>query len=137
MFSLTKKSVYAIDIMLELIANQGKGLLQIRELSERKEIPRPFLEQILNALIKSGLVQSVRGAKGGYEVSGQAVRTSLLELLELMEGPVNLAESWQANDAVKGVFAKCEDALKDELSLTLDEVQKMQQRQKNPKMYYI
>jgi len=66
MFSLTTKSGYGVDAVLYLARRYGDGLVQIKDIAERNDIPAPYLVQILNHLTHAGLVRALRGKQGGY-----------------------------------------------------------------------
>ncbi|MFN2366690.1 MAG: Rrf2 family transcriptional regulator, partial [Desulfurivibrionaceae bacterium] len=65
MLTLSTKSRYGLKAVLALAENEGRGLLQIREIARLKNIPRHYLEQIFNQLGKAGIIRSVRGKNGG------------------------------------------------------------------------
>jgi len=83
---LSTKSEYALLALIDLAHNFGKGLVKIEELSERKKIPRKYLEQILLTLNRAGYLRSKRGADGGYELSKDPNKISVAEIVRLMDG---------------------------------------------------
>ncbi len=84
---LSAKSEYACLAMLELAQQFGAGRpVQVRRIAERHGIPSPFLVQILQDLKRSGLVESTRGASGGYRLTRAPEEISLAEVLETVEG---------------------------------------------------
>ncbi len=86
---LSAKSEYACLAMLELAQQFGAGQpVQVRRIAERHGIPSPFLVQILQNLKRSGLVESTRGANGGYRLTRTPKEISLAEVLETVEGSV-------------------------------------------------
>lgn len=84
MLKLSTKSSYGLRACLTLAASDV--LLSSAEIAERDEIPRRYLEQILAALRQSGLVQSVRGAKGGYSLGKPADEITIAQLVKSVEG---------------------------------------------------
>jgi Rrf2 family protein len=82
------KAQYACLAMLELARRApDQPPARIREIAEMHHIPERYLVQILLRLKGSGLVQSVRGASGGYHLARRADRISLLEVLTAIDGP--------------------------------------------------
>lgn len=79
---LSKKSDYALRALFTLVEHRGEGPLSIREIAERNDIPRRFLEQIMLDLKSRGWVVSIPGRDGGFELAkdpgeitmGQVVR---------------------------------------------------------------
>lgn len=75
--------------MLELALNYGKGLLLLKDIAKREEISEKYLSQIIIPLKTSGLVNSGRGAHGGYMLAKKPAQTTIREIVEVLEG--NLA----------------------------------------------
>lgn len=89
---LSKKTEYALRALSELALHADQGNLQSQELSRRENIPVKFLEQILLVLKNAGILQSRRGAGGGYTLNRPAVQITLGEVIRLIEGPLTLLE---------------------------------------------
>lgn len=89
---LTSKAKYALRAMTELaaIASTGnwKTPVFIAELSERQDIPRRFLENILLELRKHGLVVSHRGKQGGYALARPPTEISFADIIRAIDGPL-------------------------------------------------
>ena len=78
--------------MLALARNHGQGSTLLKDIVEREQLPGTYLEQLMVPLRKGGLVQGVRGAKGGYTLSRPPAEISVLGILEALEGPLNLVD---------------------------------------------
>jgi Rrf2 family protein len=65
----------------------GSAPIQAKAIARRQGIPARFLEQVLHAMKKAGLVSSQRGAQGGYVLSRKPADVSVAEILEALEGP--------------------------------------------------
>src|SRR5689334_4784447 len=85
---LSKKSEYAIRALMCLAALETPTMIPIQEIARREGIPKKFLEQVLLALNKAGLVQSVRGKAGGYMLRGASEAITLGDIVRAVEGPV-------------------------------------------------
>jgi len=85
---LSKKSEYGLRALLELTIAHGKTTLQRHEIADRQHIPIEFLEQILLALKRAGLVASRRGIKGGYTLIKQPKEITLSHVIRLLDGPL-------------------------------------------------
>lgn len=68
--------------------NHGEEVLRIQTISERQNIPKRFLEQILNDLKSAGIVESRRGVAGGYRLSKAPEKISLATVIRHIEGPL-------------------------------------------------
>jgi len=75
-----------------LARTHGQGSTLLKEIVERENLPGTYLEQLMVPLRKAGIVQGVRGAKGGYALSRPPGEIPVLAILEALEGPLSLAE---------------------------------------------
>src|SRR6201996_235482 len=102
MLSITTKSPYALSALVELYRQGGTDPIPIAELARRRQIPVQFLEQLFATLRRAGVLRSQRGVKGGYSLARPADEVTVLELVELLDGPLGSAAS--------GVFAEAAQA---------------------------
>ncbi len=84
---LSKKGEYALRALTYLGAPGAPSVVSIQEIARQENIPKKFLEQVLLALKKAGLVQSSRGKAGGYSLQGVSARITLGDILQAVEGP--------------------------------------------------
>ena len=84
MLKLSTKSSYGLRACLALCKADGK--LSSSEIAERENIPQRYLEQILSTLRQGGLVESTRGAKGGYSLARPSAEITVAELVACLEG---------------------------------------------------
>lgn len=83
---LSLRGEYALRAMLVLGLNYEKEVVRIKTISEQQNIPKRFLEQILNDLKSAGLVQSRRGITGGYRLARSPEQISLASVIRHIEG---------------------------------------------------
>ncbi len=83
---ISTRGRYAVRFMLDLAENQGDGFIPMKEVAERQMISVKYLEQILPALSKNGLVDVSHGKGGGYRLSKDPKDYTVLEILRLTEG---------------------------------------------------
>ncbi len=88
MLSITSKSPYAVRALVELQLLGDSGPVPIAELAKRGEIPAQFLEQLFATLRRSGMLRSQRGVKGGYSFARPAAQITVLEVVEVLDGPL-------------------------------------------------
>jgi Rrf2 family protein len=86
---LSAKSRYAAAILLELATCGEEGRLSASALAGHLGVSAQFVEQVLRPLKKSGLVDSARGAAGGYSLAGAAGQITLGGIVRVMEGGIN------------------------------------------------
>lgn len=84
MLKLSTKSSYGLRACLALCKAEGK--LSSSEIAQVESIPQRYLEQILSALRQGGLVESTRGAKGGYSLARPASEITVADLVSCLEG---------------------------------------------------
>jgi len=85
---LSKKSEYGLRALLELTLADGKSTMQRHEIADRQRIPVEFLEQILLALKRAGLLSSRRGMKGGYALIKSPSEITLGQVIRILDGPL-------------------------------------------------
>ncbi len=85
---LSKKGEYALRALTYLGAPGAPSIVSIQEIARQERIPKKFLEQVLLALKKAGLVQSSRGQAGGYSLQAVLSSITLGDILQAVEGPL-------------------------------------------------
>jgi len=78
--------------MLELASHYGEGPIELKEIAKKENISLKYLEQVINPLRAAGLVRSIRGSKGGYSLAKPPSEICLYDVVETLEGPLNLLE---------------------------------------------
>jgi Rrf2 family protein len=130
MISITSKSPYAVMALAELGRSSGSDPVPIGELARRRDVPVQFLEQLFAVLRRAGILSSQRGVKGGYRFARDVSTVTVLEVVELLDGPLG-------RDA-EGVFAQASAAARDVLSqTTIADVIEREARDAGASMYYI
>jgi len=83
---ISQKGLYALLAMMRLARRYSEGAIRIREIAYDEGLPEKFLELILLELKNARLVESVRGAKGGYQLRRPPSEIYLAEIIRLMDG---------------------------------------------------
>ncbi len=83
---ISTRARYGMRAMLALALDQGGAPLSVKEIAERQSLPEHYLEQLITPLRRAGLVQSARGAQGGYVLARRCEEITLLEVVEAVEG---------------------------------------------------
>jgi FeS assembly SUF system regulator len=91
MLRISKMTDYAIMVMVELNASRG-DVLSAHALANRSHLELPTVSKVLKLLVKTGLVDSYRGANGGYSLERQAQDISVAEIIAAIEGPIAMTE---------------------------------------------
>ncbi|MCB1613960.1 MAG: SUF system Fe-S cluster assembly regulator [Lysobacterales bacterium] len=91
MFRLSKLADYATVLMACLADEEGR-LLSAQALAERTRLESPTVSKLLKQLAQVGLVQSTRGAAGGYRLARPANEISIADIIAAIEGPLGMTE---------------------------------------------
>jgi len=128
--SITTKSPYAVAALIELGRIGGTQPVPIGELARRRDIPVQFLEQLFAVLRRAGVLRSQRGVRGGYAFARDPSSITVLEIVELLDGPLG-------RDAA-GIFAEAATAARDVLGrTTIADLVEREAREAGAAMYYI
>lgn len=90
MLRISKLTDYAILMMVEM--TRDGGMLSAHALAERVHVETPTASKVLKLLAGSGLLESYRGANGGYRVNREASDISVAEVIAAIEGPIAMTE---------------------------------------------
>ncbi len=85
---LSTKGKYGLEAMVDLAVHTSEGPVSLKSISTRQNLPENYLEQIFLILRRNKLVDSIRGAQGGYLLARPAEEISVLEVLNALEGPL-------------------------------------------------
>jgi DNA-binding IscR family transcriptional regulator len=130
MISISSKSPYAVLALAELARDTGQAPVPIGELARKREVPVQFLEQLFAVLRRAGIISSQRGVKGGYRFAREPASVSVLEIVELLDGPLG-------RDA-EGVFADAAEAARKVLmQTTIADVLEREMHESGASMYHI
>ncbi len=80
------RSVYALQAVVDLASSKTQGPVRIADIAQRQKIPQKFLELILASLRQAGLVESRRGAEGGYLLARPPETITVGDVLRAIEG---------------------------------------------------
>lgn len=86
MFTISNKSEYALKAVLELCRHSADEVVPLTDISSRRDIPLKYLEQIMLIIKKAGLVESRRGAGGGFSLNKKPEEITLGSVMRAVEG---------------------------------------------------
>lgn len=143
---LTMKGDYGLRAMLDLAEYYGQGPIESADIASRQHIPEQYLDQILMALRKEGLVKSVRGPKGGHMLARSPAQITMAQVMQALEGYVPPMECLPNPDfcqlspgcALREVWRKIDEMTQHVLvSTTIEELAQRHHIGTNETMYYI
>lgn len=85
---ISQKGLYALQATMMLARHYQQGAIKIRDIAYEEDLPEKFLELILLELKNARLVESARGAKGGYQLRRPPSEIHLSEIVRLIDGPL-------------------------------------------------
>src|SRR5262244_1108114 len=130
---ISQKGLYALQALMALARHSNQGAIRIRDIAYEEGLPEKFLELILLELKNARMVESVRGAKGGYALRRPPADIYLSEIIRLIDGPLApfgdaeqlraLIDKDRAHRALYQVFLDVRDAAANILeNTTLEDV---------------
>jgi Rrf2 family transcriptional regulator, cysteine metabolism repressor len=145
---ISTKIRYGTRAMVELASHYGEGHIELKEIAKKENISLKYLEQVINPLRMAGLVKSTRGSKGGYSLAKSPSNICLYDVIETLDGPLNLVECLNDEKAcqriptciTRDIWKEVSEALsKIFRSVTLEEMvsRKKEKAEQNPSMYQI
>lgn len=88
MIRLSTKSQYGVRAMYEIACGYPNMPVSAPFISEKQDVPVPFLEQILTKLRKSGIIKSIKGPGGGYLLNMSPEKITIWHIVEQLDGPM-------------------------------------------------
>lgn len=98
---LSTRSRYGLKMMFELALAYGNGPISLKDIAKKQKLSETYLEQLVAPLRKDGLVHSIRGAQGGYELSKLPNEISVGDVIRILEG------SLAASDCIEDGNHEC------------------------------
>nr|WP_321265777.1 Rrf2 family transcriptional regulator [uncultured Sulfurimonas sp.] len=132
---VSTKGAYGLTAMV-VLAKEDK-LLQIKDIAEIGDIPRNYLEQILVLLKKASLLESVRGANGGYKLSKPANEIIVYEVLNSLECCMAQTDNKSNNNMLEPFWQDTQNKIKEIFSLSLKELEEFLQNSSQNIIYHI
>ena len=130
MMRLSKKMLFAIEAVLDIAYHAGPEPVQSRDITRRQGIPKRYLEQALQHLVRRGILIGVRGPRGGYRLALERRRISVgdvVRVVRAMESNNGLIEdapgSALGHEVVRPLWLELQNELMDRLEeLTIDDL---------------
>ena len=130
MIRLSKKMLFAIEAVLDIAYNATAAPVQSSEITRRQGIPRRYLEQVLQQLVRAGILSGTRGPRGGYRLARERRRISLGEIvrvirqLETAEDPIeDPAGAELGHKVVRPLWLELQEGLMNQLDgITIEDL---------------
>lgn len=103
---ISTKGRYGLRAMVDLAINSREGCVTLVSIAERQNVSVKYLEQVFSILKKGGLVQSVKGAQGGYVMSDNTENITVGDILRTLEGDLSIVPEQDNYCGVSGMHNK-------------------------------
>ncbi len=130
MLRLSKKLLFAIEAVVDIAYHAGSGPVRSTDISRRQGIPRRYLEQVLQELVRKGILSGQRGPRGGYRLARERRRITVGEIVRVvreLEGADDPANETNGSEigvkVVRPIWAEMQDELMARIdALTIEEL---------------
>lgn len=99
---LSTKGRYGVKAMVDLAIHQGVEPVSIKSISQRQNISEYYLEQLFAPLRRAEMIKSIRGAQGGYTLNKEARDITVLDIMNILEGPIEVSDCLE-NEACSNI----------------------------------
>ena len=128
MIGISNKTIYAVAALHQLSLIDTKERLKIKEIATKANVPQKFLEQILLELKKSSILNSIKGANGGYSLAKPLTDITLKEVIGVLENNAFTDTCRTDNPLLQLFWQDKQEALKNLFNTPLSELKSYQER---------
>ena len=123
MLKLSRKTLLALEAVIDIAFNARPEPVQAKEITARQGVPQRYLEQVMQQLVRAGILKGVRGPRGGYRLARERRRISVGDVVRVAESIEDEEErSSPRSDLGQRIVAPFVQTLQDELMVRLDSV---------------
>ena len=97
MFKIQKRIIYAIEAVLDIALNAGVNPVQNVAVAKRQGIPKRYLEQTLQILVKNNILVASRGPRGGYRLAKERRKIKILDIIESVTVEKEVNDLYKSN----------------------------------------
>ena len=121
---ITRATAYAIFAMVHVAQHKSEGPMASHVIARAHGIPERFLLKVLKPLVAAGLLHSVKGPRGGYQLARAAAQITLLEIIEAVEGPLRSQQVFvgRPQDPLERKLAQALQSVTDEMRRKLSHI---------------
>ena len=89
---ISTKGRYGLRILMDLALHESEKPRLIRDIAKSQQISDKYISRLVIALRKAGMIRSVRGVNGGFHIAMKPEEITLLDVIEVMEGPLSIVD---------------------------------------------
>tara|TARA_E500000331_G_C17129906_1_gene657744 strand:+ start:255 stop:698 length:444 start_codon:yes stop_codon:yes gene_type:complete len=109
LFKVQKKIIYAIEAVIDIALNSGREPVQNEAIAKRQGIPKRYLEQTLQILVKNKILVGSRGPKGGYSLARERRKIRISDIIKSVSNEEKNSSNFTSNLAKKIIIPLIED----------------------------
>jgi Rrf2 family protein len=124
MLKLSRKTLLALEAVIDIAFNARPEPVQAKEITQRQGVPQRYLEQVMQQLVRAGILKGVRGPRGGYRLAKERRRISVGDVVRVAES-IEDEESQSAepkSDLGTRIVSPLIQSLQDEVMQRLDAI---------------
>ena len=125
---ISTKGVYGLTAMYELSKHELDTPMQIKEISANANVPQNYLEQLLSKLRRAELVESIRGARGGYKLARKPQDIKVVDILIALEDDIKVVDVKADNPILNIFFDESKDKMKEIFDISLNKLDDYQEK---------
>ena len=118
---ISTKGRYGLRILMDLALHQSEKPRLIRDIAKSQQISEKYISRLVIALRRAGMIRSVRGVNGGFHIAMKPEEITLLDVIEVMEGPLSIVDcvsapgkcGQSANCAPREIWSKLNENIRD------------------------
>lgn len=137
MSGISSKGMYGLAAMYQLMQSEKGVAIQIKEIADKANIPKNYLEQILVILKRDGLVKSIRGASGGYMLNKNPEDILIYDIVDSLEGGLCNEGSGNSNEILNLFWKEKQNEVREIFNIPLTELKNFEQKYNKQMMYVI
>ena len=135
MFKVQKRIIYAIEAVIDIAINSGVNPVQNIAIARRQGIPKRYLEQTLQTLVKNGILTGSRGPKGGYRLAKERRKIKISDIVSSVTKDKKNNEIYNSDlskeiiePIISKITNKCSLLLEE---ISIEEIYKLEKKTKN------
>ncbi len=136
MSGISSKGMYGLAAMYQLMQSDKGVAVQIKEIAQKADIPKNYLEQILVILKREGLLTSIRGANGGYMLKKEPEQILIYDIIDALEGGLCNEGVSNSNEILSLFWKEKQNKVREIFNVPLSELKNFEQ-QYNQEMRYM
>jgi Rrf2 family transcriptional regulator, iron-sulfur cluster assembly transcription factor len=122
MLKLSRKTLLALEAVIDIAFNARPEPVQAKEITARQGVPQRYLEQVMQQLVRAGILRGVRGPRGGYRLAKERRRISVGDIVRAAESLEETAEDTPCSELGAHIVTPFIQSLQGDVMAKLDAI---------------